>query len=135
MEGSRLVNDGDQSVSVSAWPPSSPPPWWRARRPFSVIRAIINLRGAAHHSEAQVLQTADRITDVILRSTHYEMLHNDREALYNIVQEIGSEPGIRRIRIFNKEGRIRFPPKGRSARRWKSAPRHATAATRSSSRW
>jgi two-component system NtrC family sensor kinase len=36
------------------------------------------------------------------------MLHNDRQALYNVIQEIGSEPGIRRIRIFNKEGRISF---------------------------
>src|SRR5579872_6269744 len=34
------------------------------------------------------------------------MLHNDREALYNVIRELGTEPGIRRIRIFNKEGRI-----------------------------
>ena len=53
-------------------------------------------------------QSADRITDVIVRSTHYEMLHNDRDALYNIIQELGSEPGIQRIRIFNKEGRITY---------------------------
>ena len=38
-------------------------------------------------------QSADRITDVILRSTHYEMLHNDRDALYNIIQELGSAAG------------------------------------------
>jgi two-component system NtrC family sensor kinase len=43
---------------------------------------------------------------MIQRSTYYEMLHNDREALYNIIHEFGSEPGIRRIRIFNKDGRI-----------------------------
>ena len=55
-------------------------------------------------SEDLVRQSADRIADVILRSTRYEMLHNDREALYNIIQELGSEPGIQRIRIFNKEG-------------------------------
>ena len=75
---------------------------------FSVIWGYINARELRSHSEAQVLQTAERITDVIRRSTHYEMLHNDRNALYNVIQEIGSEPGIRRIRIFNKEGRIQF---------------------------
>src|SRR5689334_12837741 len=75
---------------------------------FFVLYGYINLRSLRRHSEAQVVQTAERITDVIRRSTHYEMLHNDREALYNVIQEIGSEPGIRRIRIFNKEGRIRF---------------------------
>ena len=75
---------------------------------FSVIWGYINLGEVRHHSETQVLQTADRITDVIRRSTHYEMLHNDREALYNVIQEIGSGSGIRRIRIFNKEGRVQF---------------------------
>ena len=67
-----------------------------------------NLRAQRRHSEEMVLQSAERITDVIQRSTRYEMLHNDRQALYNIIQELGSEPGIRRIRIFNKEGRISF---------------------------
>jgi hypothetical protein len=66
----------------------------------------INLRAERAHSEDLVRQSAYRITDVILRSTHYEMLHNDRDALYNIIQELGSEPGIERIRLFNKEGRI-----------------------------
>ncbi len=46
------------------------------------------------------------------------MLHNDRAALYNIIQELGSENGIRRIRLFNKEGRITFPPKPRKSTRW-----------------
>jgi two-component system NtrC family sensor kinase len=67
-----------------------------------------NLRDQRRHSEEMVLQTAERITDVIQRSTRYEMLRNDRQALYNVIQELGSEPGIRRIRIFNKEGRITF---------------------------
>ena len=67
---------------------------------------FINLRAERVHSQDLVEQSADRITDVILRSTRYEMLHNDREALYNIIQELGSQPGIQRIRIFNKDGRI-----------------------------
>jgi len=69
---------------------------------------VFNLREQQRHSEEMVLQSAERITDVIQRSTRYEMLHNDRQALYNVIQELGSEPGIRRIRIFNKEGRITF---------------------------
>src|SRR5690348_13522749 len=84
---------------------------------FSVIWGYISLGEMRRHSEAQVLQSAERITDVIRRSTHYEMLHNDREALYNIIQELGSEPGIRRIRIFNKEGRIQFSTETREVGR------------------
>jgi len=67
-----------------------------------------NLREQRRHSEEMVMQSAERITDVIQRSTRYQMLHNDRQALYNVIQELGSEPGIRRIRIFNNEGRISF---------------------------
>jgi len=73
-----------------------------------VIFGYFNLRDQRRHSEEMVMLSAERVTDVIQRSTRYEMLHNDRQALYNIIQELGSEPGIRRIRIFNKEGRISF---------------------------
>lgn len=73
-----------------------------------VLFGYFNLREQRRHSEQMVLQSAERITDVIQRSTRYEMLHNDRQALYNVIHELGSEPGIRRIRIFNKEGRITF---------------------------
>ena len=76
-----------------------------------------NLREQRRHSEDMVMQAAERITDVIQRSTHYEMLHNDREALYHSIQELGSEPGIRRIRIFNKEGRITFSTDAREVNR------------------
>ncbi len=73
---------------------------------FFTLFGIVNLRVERAQSREFVLQAADRTTDVILRSTHYEMLRNDRDALHNVVEELGSEPGIRRIRIFNKEGRI-----------------------------
>jgi len=68
----------------------------------------LNLRLQRSHAEEIVLQSADRISDLILRSTRYQMLRNDREALYQVIDTIGSEPGIRRIRIFSEEGRISF---------------------------
>lgn len=67
-----------------------------------------NLRLQKQHSEEAVLQSADRISDVIRRSSRYQMLRNDREALYETIRTIGTEPGIRRVRIFNEEGRISF---------------------------
>lgn len=80
---------------------------------FFTLFGILNLRVERAQQQEFVLQAADRVTDVILRSTHYEMLRNDRDALYNVVQELGSEPGIRRIRIFNKEGRITISSDGK----------------------
>jgi len=73
---------------------------------FFLVFGYLNLRLDRQHSEEMVLQSADRISDLIRRSTHYQMLRNDREALYHVIRTIGAEPGIRRIRIFNEEGRI-----------------------------
>ncbi len=55
-----------------------------------------------------LLQTADRISDTIRRSIRYSMLRNQREEVFHIINTIGHESGISRIRIFNKEGRITF---------------------------
>ncbi len=68
----------------------------------------LNLRLQRKHLEETVLESADRISDIIQRSTRYEMLQNDRAALYQSIRDIATEPGIRRIRIFNEEGRISF---------------------------
>ena len=73
---------------------------------FFAFFGIVNLRSEQHFSQDQVEQTANRITDLIVRSTHYEMLHNDRDALLNMIAEVGTEPGIQRIRILNKDGLI-----------------------------
>ena len=67
-----------------------------------------NLRLQRGGAEELVLQSADRISDLIKRSTRYQMLENDRAGLYQTIRDIGHEPGIERIRIFNKEGRIMF---------------------------
>jgi two-component system NtrC family sensor kinase len=75
---------------------------------FFTLFGYINLRAAQRHSERLIEQSAQRLTDIILRSTRYQMLHNDREALYAMVQDMGHEPGIHCIRVFNQDGRIAF---------------------------
>ncbi|MBI3447932.1 MAG: HAMP domain-containing protein [Acidobacteria bacterium] len=62
--------------------------------------------------ERASLGSAERISDVIKRSTSYDMLRNDREGLYHMIGTIADEPGIVRIRIFNQEGRISFSTDG-----------------------
>lgn len=68
----------------------------------------LNLRVQRREAEAMVLASADRVGDIIKRSTRYGMLNDDREALYQVIRDIGAEPAIKRVRIFNKEGRITF---------------------------
>ena len=73
---------------------------------FFTVFGYLNLRLHRQQQQEMVLQSADRISDLIQRSTRYQMLRNDREALYQVINTIGNEPGIRRLRIFNEEGRI-----------------------------
>ena len=75
---------------------------------FFLLFSYLNLRLQRRQSEELLVQSADRISDVIQRSTRYQMMRNDREALYQVITTIGNEPGIRRVRIFNEEGRISF---------------------------
>ncbi len=52
--------------------------------------------------------SADRMSEVIKRGTRHSMLQNDREDLYFTIRSMGAQPGIKRIRIYNQEGRISF---------------------------
>jgi two-component system NtrC family sensor kinase len=73
---------------------------------FFTLFGALNLRMERQNSEEQVKLAAYRVANVIFHSTRYQMLHNDRDALLSVMQQLGSEPGIQRIRIFNQEGRI-----------------------------
>jgi two-component system NtrC family sensor kinase len=75
---------------------------------FFSLFGFINLRSERGHFQGQVEQSANRIADVIVRSTRYQMLKNDTDGLKNIVQELGSDSGIQRIRIVNHAGRIAY---------------------------
>ncbi len=58
--------------------------------------------------EQTAIGRAEGMADVIQRSTHYSMLRNSREDVYQIIRSIGAQPVVRRIRIFNKAGRINY---------------------------
>jgi signal transduction histidine kinase/CheY-like chemotaxis protein len=66
----------------------------------------LSLRLEQHHAEEIIIENANHINDLILRSSHYLMMRNDREALYQMISDIGAQPGVQRVRILNHEGRI-----------------------------
>ncbi len=74
---------------------------------FSAL-GYLNIRLHRRHLDAAVRLSAARVSDVIKRSTSYHMLRNDRDALYNTIQTYAEEPGMVRVRIFDKEGRISY---------------------------
>ncbi len=68
----------------------------------------LNVRLHGRNLEAATLTSAERVSDVIKRSANYQMLHNDRSGLYQIISTMANEPGMVKVRIFDKEGRISF---------------------------
>jgi len=70
--------------------------------------SYLNLRLFRRQAQEMVLQNADHISDLVRRSLRYSMLRNQREEVFHIINTIGRQSGIGRIRIFNKEGKISF---------------------------
>ncbi len=72
------------------------------------LLGYLNVRLSRQHLEAATLVSAERVSDVIKRSTTYYMLRNDREGLYHFMHTIADEPGMVRVRIFDQEGRVSY---------------------------
>jgi two-component system, NtrC family, sensor kinase len=72
------------------------------------LLGYLNIRLQRQHLEAAALTSAERVSDVIRRSATYYMLRNDREGLYHVIQTLADEPGMIKVRIFDKDGRISY---------------------------
>jgi two-component system, NtrC family, sensor kinase len=72
------------------------------------LLGYLNIRLHRQHLETSVLGSAERVSDVIKRSTTYYMLRNDRDGLYQMMQTIADEPGMVKVRIFDKDGRVSY---------------------------
>ncbi len=68
--------------------------------------AFVTLR--AHHAQliSELRRSANQLSETIKSSTRYDMLLNQRESVHRIINTIGTQEGIQKVRIFNKEGAI-----------------------------
>ncbi|MDY0398662.1 MAG: ATP-binding protein [Desulfuromonas thiophila] len=73
-----------------------------------LVFVIVNVRLQREITLENSLHDADYLSEAILRSTYYQMLTDDREMLYKMIEEVGAMDGIRRIRLFNKDGVVTF---------------------------
>jgi histidine kinase len=55
-----------------------------------------------------VVVGTDRLTNTIKLGTHYAMMLNSRDDINQIINNIGRQKEIETIRIYNKEGQIKF---------------------------
>ena len=68
----------------------------------------LTIRLQRQHLEAATLLSAERITDIIRRNTSDYMLRNDREGLHHAISAMASEPGVIRLRVFDRQGHISY---------------------------
>ncbi|MEJ2200769.1 MAG: hypothetical protein P8X63_07120 [Desulfuromonadaceae bacterium] len=54
------------------------------------------------------IQREVNLAGIIVKATRYAMLHDDRESLANIIDNIGDQGGVEHVRIFNEKGIVMF---------------------------
>ncbi len=57
---------------------------------------------------SHIIQDADRLGSTIKLGAHYAMMTNSRGDIAQIIQNISTHKDIKNIRIYNKEGRIKY---------------------------
>jgi len=72
------------------------------------IYTYLNIKAQQEHLMQNVIESADRASELIKRSTRYSMLLNRKEDVFQIIRTIGNTSGFDGIRIYNKTGEIIF---------------------------
>ncbi len=76
---------------------------------FSIsIWAYFNIKYQQDRLKKEVSANAERLSETIKLGTHYAMMHNSRNDINQIILNIARQKDIETIRIYNKEGQIKF---------------------------
>ncbi len=70
--------------------------------------AYFNIRYQKQRLMGEILAGTDRLSDTIRLGTHYAMMLNSRDDINQIIRNIGRQKEIETIRIYNKQGQIKF---------------------------
>lgn len=70
--------------------------------------AYFNIEYQKKNTLEGIIESSDRLGNTIKLGTHYAMMLNSRDDLNEITKNIGRQEGIENIRIYNKEGQIKF---------------------------
>jgi two-component system, NtrC family, sensor kinase len=72
------------------------------------IYSFVSIQAQRDELLSQTEVYANKLSETIRNSLHLSMLENRSDQTHRIINTIAQEPGLREIRIFNKEGRIMF---------------------------
>jgi len=65
---------------------------------------------STHRSQVieEVIHSSDNVAQLIRLSITHDMLRDAPEGVRQVINNVGSHPGVERIRLFNKEGKISY---------------------------
>ncbi len=72
------------------------------------VWGYFNIRHMRTKAMNSIISGADRLSNTILLGTHYAMMINSRDDIKQIINNISRQNDIVNIRIYNKEGEIKF---------------------------
>jgi two-component system NtrC family sensor kinase len=72
------------------------------------IHTYIDIHTTSRNLTESVYSSAHRMSNLIVRSIRYSMLLNHKEDVHERIRDIGSEPGLIGINIYDKNGVIMF---------------------------
>lgn len=75
---------------------------------FVIVGCLLLHAYIRHDLIADTIRHEAGLADTIVKSTRYAMLKTDREMLQQTIVDIGSQPGVEHVRIFNKRGIVMF---------------------------
>jgi two-component system, NtrC family, sensor kinase len=75
---------------------------------IAAVSGIVRIGAVEHGYHETMIVGADQLSRGLASATWHAMLADDRQAAYDTMQVVARQPGISRIRIFNKEGRVMF---------------------------
>jgi len=79
---------------------------WLGGAVILLVVGVWNIRQQRDHMTELIRVSANRSAETILRSTRSAMMRNHPEEIHEILEPIAHQPGIERLRIFDKQGRI-----------------------------
>ncbi len=72
----------------------------------TVLTALLFLKHRQEDLQSVVASHVTQIADIVVASTRYTMLLNKRDIAEQIIEDIGKQKGIERLRVISKDGTI-----------------------------
>lgn len=71
-----------------------------------VLFTLLIVKHQLEELQSEISRHVIQISEVIVKSTRYAMLLNERDIAAKIIQDIGKQKGIERVRVMNKDGLV-----------------------------